>query len=75
MPTKKKQAKEAPSSADVTAITVRIPTSLHERVKKKIDQTGTSLSFIIRLSLEKWADEKPQGIWVLYDPDSSREDG
>jgi len=39
-------------------VQVRIPFDLHEKAKAKSQETGVTISFVVRQALEKWVEEK-----------------
>ena len=39
-------------------VQVRIPFDLHEKAKAKSQETGVTLSHVVRQALEKWVKEK-----------------
>ncbi len=48
--------KSAPKYA--IPVQVRIPFDLHEKAKAKSQETGVTLSHVIRKALEEWVEEK-----------------
>lgn len=42
----------------LSAISVRIPPELLERLRKKTDETGVPISFVVRKALEEWVTKK-----------------
>jgi len=38
----------------MTVITAKLPAELHEKARKKSEETGVSISFVVRKAIEAW---------------------